>query len=70
MLCSCKDGKWSQQALREGVQHARENDQFGWALTISRDGNTIAVGSHPPDSGAKGVNGDMKDTTAKDSGAV
>ena len=26
--------------------NTRENDQFGWALAISRDGNTIAVGSH------------------------
>jgi hypothetical protein len=50
--------------------NTRENDQFGWALAISRDGNTIAVGSHLEDSGAKGINGDMQDTTAEDSGAV
>jgi hypothetical protein len=64
-----KDGKWSQQAYVKAF-NTRENDQFGWALTISRDGNTIAIGSHLEDSGAKGVNGDMKDTTAEDSGAV
>ena len=40
------------------------------ALAISRDGNTVAVGSHLEDSAAKGVNGDMNDTTAEDSGAV
>jgi len=64
-----KDGKWSQQAYVKAF-NTRENDQFGWALTISRDGNTIAIGSHLEDSGAKGINGDMKDTTAEDSGAV
>lgn len=64
-----KDGKWSQQAYMKAF-NTRENDQFGWALAISRDGNTIAVGSHLEDSGAKGINGDMQDTTAEDSGAV
>jgi FG-GAP repeat len=64
-----KDGQWSQQAYVKAF-NARENDQFAWALAISRDGNTIAIGSHLEDSGAKGINGDMKDTTAEDSGAV
>jgi hypothetical protein len=48
----------------------RENDQFGWALAMSRDGNTIAIGSHLEDSGAKGVNGDQSDASMEDSGAV
>lgn len=64
-----KDGKWSQQAYVKAF-NTRENDQFGWALAISRDGSTIAIGSHLEDSGAKGINGDMTDTTAEDSGAV
>jgi hypothetical protein len=64
-----KDGKWSQLAYVKAF-NTRENDQFGWALAISRDGNTIAVGSHLEDSAAKGINGDMNDTTAEDSGAV
>ncbi|PYU29562.1 MAG: integrin [Acidobacteria bacterium] len=64
-----KDGKWSQQAYVKAF-NTRENDQFGWALAVSRDGNTIAIGSHLEDSGAKGINGDMKDTTAEDSGAA
>src|SRR6266446_5097889 len=64
-----KDGKWSQQAYVKAF-NTRENDQFGWALAISRDGNTMAIASHLEDSGAKGINGDMKDTTAEDSGAV
>ena len=50
--------------------NTRSNDQFGWALAMSRDGNTIAVGSHLEDSGAKGINGDQSDASAEDSGAV
>jgi hypothetical protein len=68
-IFSRKDGKWAQQAYVKAF-NTRENDQFGWALTISRDGNTVAIGSHLEDSGAKGINGDMNDTTAEDSGAV
>jgi len=62
-------GKWSQQAYVKAF-NARENDQFGWALAMSRDGNTIAIGSHFEDSGAKGVNGDQSDASMEDSGAV
>jgi hypothetical protein len=39
-------------------------------VAMSRDGNTIAVGSHFEDSGAKGVNGDQSDASSEDSGAV
>ncbi len=46
------------------------NDQFAWALALSRDGNTLAVGSHLEDSGATGLNGDQEDASAEDSGAV
>ena len=62
-------GKWSQQAYVRAF-NARPNDQFGWALAMSRDGNTIAIGSHFEDSGAKGVNGDQSDASMEDSGAV
>ncbi len=62
-------GKWSHQAYVKAF-NPRENDQFGWALAMSRDGNTIAVGSHLEDSGAKGVNGDQSDASMEDSGAV
>ncbi len=64
-----KDGKWSQQAYVKSF-NTRDNDQFGWALAISRDGNTIAIGSHLEDSDASGINSDMNGTGAEDSGAV
>jgi hypothetical protein len=62
-------GKWSQQAYIKAF-NPRENDQFGWAVAMSRDGNTIAVGSHLEDSGVKGVNGDQSDASSEDSGAA
>ena len=62
-------GKWSQQAYMKAF-NTRPNDQFGWALTMSRDGNTVAVGAHLEDGGAKGINGDQSDASAEDSGAV
>ena len=60
---------WTQQAFIKAT-NTRLNDQFAWALSLSRDGNTLAVGSHLEDSGAKGLNGDQEDATAEDSGAV
>ncbi len=63
------EGKWSEQAYVRAF-NPRVYDQFGLALAISRDGNTIAGGSHLEDSGAKGVNGDQSDASGEDSGAV
>ena len=64
-----KNGKWSQEAYMKSF-NTRINDQFGWALAISRDGNTIAVGSHLEDGGVKGINGDQKDFSMEDAGAA
>jgi len=60
---------WTQQAFIKAT-NTRLNDQFAWALSLSRDGNTLAVGAHLEDSGAKGLNGDQEDASAEDSGAV
>lgn len=61
--------RWSQEAYMKAF-NARVNDQFGWAVAISRDGNTVAVGAHLEDSKATGLNGDQTDPSAEDSGAV
>ena len=60
---------WSQQArlLAGNADHA---DYLGCALTISADGNTLAVGANHEDSAATGVGGDDTDNTAAESGAV
>jgi hypothetical protein len=60
---------WTQQAFIKAT-NTRLNDQFAWALSLSRDGNTLAVGSHLEDSGASGLNGNQEDATAVDSGAA
>jgi hypothetical protein len=60
---------WTQQAFIKAT-NTRLNDQFAWALSLSRDGNTLAVGSHLEDSGASGLNGNQEDATAEDSGAA
>jgi hypothetical protein len=64
-----KDGRWSQQTYMKSF-NTRVNDQFGWGVAISGDGNTIAVGSHFEDSGATGINGDQSDFSVEDSGAA
>jgi hypothetical protein len=64
-----KDSTWTQQAFIKAT-NTRLNDQFAWGLSLSRDGNTLAVGAHLEDSGASGLNGDQEDATSEDSGAV
>jgi trimeric autotransporter adhesin len=60
---------WTQQAFIK-ASNARKYAQFGWALALSRDGNTLAVGAHLEGSGAKGVNGNQADDSAPEAGAV
>jgi FG-GAP repeat protein len=60
---------WSQQAFIKAT-NTRLNDQFAWALALSRDGNTLAVGAHLEDSGSGGLNGNQEDASAEDSGAA
>ena len=50
-----------------------ESDFFGWSVSVSADGNTLAVGAHQEDSGAIGISTDgtgEADNSATDSGAV
>src|SRR5678809_1473902 len=74
---------WSQQAYikasntgEAGVgDQLGDGDQFGFSLSLSADGNTLAVGAIGEDSGAKGVissnsPGDQNDNSQPGSGAV
>lgn len=47
-----------------------EYDLFGLTMSLSGDGNTLAVGAVQEDSAATGINGDATDDTAEDAGAV
>ncbi|MDQ7057794.1 MAG: FG-GAP repeat protein [Ghiorsea sp.] len=46
------------------------NDSFGWSVSLSGDGNTLAVGAYLEDSIATGIGGNQADNAAIDSGAV
>ena len=62
-------GTWTQQAYIKAT-NTRPYDQFGWAIALSSDGNTLAVSAHLEDGGATGLNGNQADASGKDSGAV
>src|SRR6185369_12331633 len=47
-----------------------KEDWFGSRLTLSGDGNTLAVGAQVENGGSKGINGNQKDQSAEDAGAV
>ena len=69
---------WSQQAYLKASNTGRagtadefgDGDQFGFALAISDDGGTIAVGANAEDSAARGIGGDQSDDSAESAGAV
>lgn len=62
-------GVWSQQAYLK-ASNTGAMDLFGLAVSLSRDGQTLAVGARGDDSSATGINGSQSDGTATDSGAV
>jgi FG-GAP repeat protein len=65
-----RDGNtWTQQAFIKSSNPDKE-DWFGSRLTLSGDGNTLAVGAQVEDGGSKGINGDQKNQSAEDSGAI
>jgi len=47
-----------------------DTHRFGWALALSADGTTMAIGAIGDASGAPGVNGNQLDTSAPSAGAV
>ncbi len=46
------------------------NDEFGHAVSLSADGNTLVISARQEDSAAIGVGGDAADDTTSDAGAV
>ena len=69
---------WSQQAYIKASNTGNaavgdayaEGDQFGYAMALSADGNTLAVGAIGEDSNATGVNGNQEDNSANQAGAT
>ena len=62
-------GLWQQQAYIK-ASNSEERDQFGNAVSLSADGNTLAVGASGEASTATGVNGEQFDADTFGSGAV
>ncbi len=73
-----RGGQWSQQAYIKASNTGEagtdgnfgDGDQFGFALAISDDGNTLAAGANAEDSNATGINGNENDNSMQSSGAV
>src|SRR5207249_10150173 len=65
-----RDGNtWSQQAFIKSSNPDKE-DWFGARLTLSGDGNALAVGAQVEDGGSKGINGDRSEEHTSETGAI
>jgi hypothetical protein len=62
-------GAWTQQAYLK-ASNPDQFDQFGNALALSRDGNTLVVAAYFEDSNATGVNGNQADNSIAQAGAA
>lgn len=63
------NGEWTQQAYIK-ASNPGLTDNFGYAVELSEDGNTLAVSAYFEASGATGVNGDQADDSIPQAGAV
>ncbi|SVA36086.1 uncharacterized protein METZ01_LOCUS88940 [marine metagenome] len=68
-LFARSDDSWLQRAYIKG-SNTEAFDEFGGAIALSGDGETLVVGAHGEDSAAKGIGGDQADNSVFDSGAV
>jgi hypothetical protein len=60
---------WTQEAYIK-ASNTGVDDSFGYSVSLSSDGNALAVGAYLEDSNATGINGDQNDNSASASGAV
>ncbi|MDB4934667.1 MAG: Integrin alpha beta-propellor repeat protein [Labilithrix sp.] len=60
---------WSQQAYVK-ASNARASSSFGYSVTLSADGSTLAVGAPTESSAAVGIAGNQADTSLSNAGAV
>jgi hypothetical protein len=52
------------------ASNTRQGAGFGWAVAISSDKKTLAVGANSESSASTGINGDQSDTSTNHAGAV
>ena len=62
-------GLWQQQAYLK-ANNAEAGDEFGDSISLSADGNTLAVTAGQEDSVATGLEGNQSDNSAPESGAA
>ena len=70
--------EWNQQAYIKASNTGEisqgeafgDGDQFGTAMTLSDNGNVLAVSSITEDSGSPGINGNQADNSTRSAGAV
>ncbi len=60
---------WSQEAYLK-ASNTGDGDWFGVTVSLSANGDTLAVGALAEDSNATGVNGSQADNSAFGAGAV
>lgn len=63
------NGIWQQQAYIK-ASNPGVDDFFSGSLSLSAEGNTLAVGAAGEDSAATGINGDQNDNSTRDVGAI
>ncbi|MFA0813786.1 histidine kinase [Microbulbifer epialgicus] len=63
------DARWAQQAYLKASNTDR-GDYFGYSVSLSGDGDTLAVAAVSESSNATGIDGDQGNNDASDSGAV
>ncbi|MES9968902.1 MAG: hypothetical protein ABW092_02640 [Candidatus Thiodiazotropha sp.] len=65
-----RDGdSWTQQAYFK-ASNAQAGDMFGQAVSLSEDGQVLAVGATSEDSAASGIDGNQTDNSVQGAGAV
>jgi hypothetical protein len=63
-------GIWSQQGAMVKASNAEGDDQFGWAVALSGDGNTLAVGAPFESSSLIGITPGLIDELTAGNGAL
>ena len=63
------NGLWTQEAYLKASNNDVD-DLFGWSVSLSSDGTTLAVGTYGEDSNTTGINGNEADNSLSAAGAV
>ena len=63
-------GSWAEEAYLKASNTRGDYPLFGSSVSISADGNTVAVGAYNESSAAEGVNGNQSDMSMSGAGAV